>query len=71
MIDCIADPERDDFYKDEMARTQKNIEMINKEFVNTSNNFATNDSVSFNISHFLGKAFVSFELQHYRNFFLR
>lgn len=32
--------------------------------------FATDNSVLFNVTHFVGKAFVSFQYQHYRDFIL-
>lgn len=36
-----------------------------------SQRFALDNSPEFNISHFLGKGFISFEYQHYREYFLR
>jgi hypothetical protein len=36
-----------------------------------SKKFAQDSSMSFNLTHFVGKAFVSFEYQHYRDYFLR
>lgn len=29
------------------------------------------DSAAFNLSHFVGRAFISFEYQHYREYFMR
>ena len=33
--------------------------------------FARDDSPTFNITHFVGKAFVSFEYQHYREYIMQ
>jgi hypothetical protein len=33
--------------------------------------FADDNTAGFNITHFVGKAFVSFEYEHYREFLLR
>lgn len=32
---------------------------------------AEDNSMSFNLTHFVGKAFVSFEYQHFRDYILR
>lgn len=36
-----------------------------------SQKFAEDNSMAFNLTHFTGKAFVSFEYQHYRDYILR
>jgi hypothetical protein len=54
-----------------MESTKEKVRLLNSEYVELSKRFSTDDTVAFNISHFLGKAFVSFEYQHYRNYFLR
>ena len=35
-----------------------------------NNQYAQDNSFLFNLTHFVGHAFVSFQYQHYRNFFL-
>jgi len=41
------------------------IKTVNKEYIELSKRFAMDESSSFNLSHFVGKAYVSFEYQHY------
>ena len=45
--------------------------MVNKQYLNTCYKYAIDQSPSFTLSHFTGKAFVSFQYQHYRDYFLR
>ena len=45
--------------------------MLNKQFIEKGKEFAQTDTMLFNVSHFLGKAYVSFEYQHFRDYFLR
>ena len=47
------------------------IQVLNHRYIVLSKKFALDNSPEFNVSHFLGKAFVSFEYQHYREYFLR
>jgi hypothetical protein len=47
------------------------IGILNDKSIELSKRFALDDSPAFNLSHFLGKAFVTFRYQHYREYFLR
>jgi hypothetical protein len=47
------------------------IDLINQEYLNLCYKYAMDCSPSFNLSHFTGKAIVSFQYQHYRDYFLR
>jgi hypothetical protein len=47
------------------------ISILNDKFIELSKRFALDNSPSFNLSHFIGKAFITFQYQHYREYFLR
>lgn len=47
------------------------IKIINTKYIELSKKFALDNSPAFNLSHFLGKAFITFNYQHYRQYFLR
>jgi hypothetical protein len=47
------------------------IKVINDKHIELSKKFALDNSPAFNLSHYLGKAFVTFQYQHYRSYFLR
>ena len=44
---------------------------MNQQYLNTCYKYAIDKSASFTLSHFTGKAFVSFQYQHFRDYFLR
>jgi hypothetical protein len=46
------------------------IESINSEYIELSKKFSLDSGMAFNLSHFVGKAFVSFQYEHYKEFFL-
>lgn len=45
--------------------------MINQQYLNICYKYAIDQSASFTLSHFTGKAFISFQYQHYRDYFIR
>jgi hypothetical protein len=44
---------------------------LNEEYINLCDQFSKSSSHAFNIATFTGKAFVSFEYQHYRDYLVR
>lgn len=42
------------------------IGILNDKSIELSKRFALDNSPAFNLSHFLGKAFITFRYQHYR-----
>ena len=55
---------------DKFSTLPKRVEFINSCRVALNGQFASDNSFLFNLTHFVGHAFVSFQYQHYRNFFL-
>ena len=47
------------------------IKLMNDQIIILSKKMAEDNSMSFNLTHFVGKAFVSFEYQHFRDYILR
>jgi hypothetical protein len=47
------------------------INLVNHEELLLSQKFAEDSSMAFNLTHFVGRAFISFEYQHFRDYFLR
>jgi hypothetical protein len=47
------------------------IGILNDKSIELSKRFALDNTPAFNLSHFLGKAFITFHYQHYREYFLR
>lgn len=56
---------------DKLKHIPNQIKIINNKYIELSKKFALDNSPAFNLSHFLGKAFVTFNYQHYRQYFLR
>lgn len=56
---------------DDIEYVPNQINLINEEYLNLSYKYAMDRSACFNLSHFTGKAFISFQYQHYRDYFLR
>jgi hypothetical protein len=54
---------------DQISYLPNQIDVINREFINLCEQFALNDTPSFSLSKFVGKAFISFQYQHYRDYF--
>ncbi len=55
---------------DKFGTLPKRIGFINNCRVTLNAQFASDNSFLFNLTHFVGHAFVSFQYQHYRNYFL-
>jgi hypothetical protein len=49
----------------------RQINLVNHEELLLSQKFAEDSSMTFNLTHFVGRAFISFEYQHFRDYFLR
>jgi hypothetical protein len=47
------------------------IKLINHQEILMSQKFAEDSSMAFNLTHFVGKAFVCFEYQHFRDYISR
>jgi hypothetical protein len=47
------------------------INLVNQEEILLSQKFAEDSSMAFNLTHFVGRAFISFEYQHFRDYILR
>ena len=45
--------------------------MFNQQYLNVCYKYAIDKSASFTLSHFTGKAFISFQYQHFRDYFLK
>lgn len=55
---------------DRFSTIPKRVDFINDCSVILSRQFGTDNSFLFNLTHFIGYAFVSFQYQHYKTFFL-
>lgn len=51
-----------------MSHIPNQIDVLNQEYISMCQKFALDDTPSFNLSHFTGKAFVSFQYQHFRDY---
>ena len=70
-IKKIEEDENFQFNVDSKYYIPNQIDILNEEFVQLSKRFAMDNSSAFNLSHFVGKAFVSLEYSHYKEYLLR
>ena len=56
---------------DLLSHIPNQIKIMNAKSIEISKHFAMDNSGAFNLSHFIGKAFITFRYQHYRGYFLR
>jgi hypothetical protein len=54
-----------------LSHIPNQIKILNTTAIELSKKYAMDDSPSFNLSHFIGKAFVTFQYQHYKEYYLR
>lgn len=54
-----------------MSHIPNQIDVLNKEYISLCEKFALDETPSFSLSHFTGKAFVSFQYQHFRDYCVR
>lgn len=54
-----------------MSHIPNQIDVLNKEYIALCEKFALDESPAFNLSHFTGKAFISFQYQHFRDYCVR
>ncbi len=57
--------------KDDLFSNIEQITLLNGSERALSKKFTVDNSFIFNVTHFVGKAFLSFQYQHYRDYFLR
>lgn len=72
----LSDEQKRLITQDQQEEIAKKLQLLNLESIKLCEYFAKNESLtsstpSFKLSHFLGKAIVSFQYQHYRDYFLR
>jgi len=54
----------------DLKSTENQIEYLNGVEIDLCQKYAVDNTPTFNITHFVGKAFVSFQFQHYREHIL-
>lgn len=54
-----------------MSHIPNQIDVLNEEYISLCKKFALDDSAAFNLSHFTGKAFVSLQYQHFRDYLVQ
>lgn len=54
-----------------LQRKDAQVKLLNRELIRLSQKFAEDSSLAFNLTHFVGRGFISFEYQHLRDYLLR
>ena len=60
----------DDDVEDRFSTIPHKVDFINDSEIVLKKQFGTDSSVLFNVAHFAGKAFISFQYQHFRDYIL-